>query len=541
MAKELLYYADARAALSRGVAKLAKAVRTTLGPKGRTAILDKGWGTPTITKDGVSVAEEVDLTNRFENLGAQMVKEAASKTSDQAGDGTTTATVLAEAMFTEGLKYITAGANQAALKRGMDAAVAEVVEQLRKSAQPVKGKKEINQVATIASNNDVLIGKMISEAMEKVGKDGVITVEEGKSAETTVDVVEGMQFDRGFLSPHFVTDLEGMKVVLENPYILIHEDKIASVKKLIPLLEMISRQMRPLLIVAEDLEGEALATLVVNKMRGIQQCAAVKAPGYGDRRKEMLEDVATLTGGKAFFKDLGLDLEKIKPDFLGTAKKVEITSEKTTIISGGGHAADISGRVKLIRKTIEDTESDYDREKLQERLAKLTGGVAQLNVGAATEAEMKERKARVEDALHATRAAVEEGILPGGGVALLRASSRLASLKLEGDEALGAEMVRKALESPARWIAENAGVNGAVVVRKILEGKGAFGFNADRLEYGDLIELGIIDPTKVARAALQNAASVAGLLLNAEALIAQAPKKDDEEEEEMGGGGMPQM
>jgi chaperonin GroEL len=419
----------------------------------------------------------------------------------------------------------------------MDLAVAEVVEQLKKNAQPVKGKKEINQVATIASNNDATIGKMISEAMEKVGKDGVITVEEGKSAETTVDVVEGMQFDRGFLSPHFVTDLEAMKVVLENPYVLIHEDKIASVKKLIPLLEMISRQKRSLLIVAEDIEGEALATLVVNKMRGILQCAAVKAPGYGDRRKEMLEDVAILTGGKAFFKDLGLDLEKIKQDFLGTAKKVEITSEKTTIISGGGQAADISGRAKLIRKAIEDTESDYDREKLQERLAKLTGGVAQLNVGAATEAEMKERKARVEDALHATRAAIEEGILPGGGVALLRASARLSSLKLGGDEALGAEMVHKALEAPARWIAENAGVNGAVVVRKILEGKGAFGFNAEKLEYGDLIELGIIDPTKVARAALQNASSVVGLLLNAEALIAQAPKKDDDDEEEMGAGG----
>jgi len=540
MAKELLYYADARAALAKGVEKLARAVRTTLGPKGRTAVLDKGWGTPTITKDGVTVAEEVELTNRFENMGAQMVKEAASKTSDQAGDGTTTATVLAESIFAEGLRFITSGASEAAVKRGIDLAVKEVIEQLVKLAQPVKGKKEINQVATIASNNDVLIGKMISEAMEKVGKDGVITVEEGKSAETTVDVVEGMQFDRGFLSPHFVTDPEAMKVVLENPYILIHEDKIASVKKLIPLLELVSRQKRSLLIIAEDVEGEALATMVVNRIRGIIQCAAVKAPGYGDRRKDMLEDIAVLTGGKAVFKDLGIDMEKIKPDTLGTAKKVEITSEKTTIISGGGSAADMSGRAKLIRKTLEDTESDYDKEKLQERLAKLTGGVAQLNVGAATEAEMKERKARVEDALHATRAAVEEGILPGGGVALLRASSRLSSLKLEGDEALGAEAVRKALEAPARWIAQNAGANGAVIVKKIMDGKGAFGFNADKMEFGDMIEMGIIDPTKVARTALLNAASVAGMLLSADALVATAPKKDDEEEEEEGGG-MPPM
>jgi len=531
MAKQLAFDAKAQEALRRGVVKLADAVKSTLGPKGRNAVLDKSWGSPTITKDGVTVAEEIELTDPFEDIGARLVKEVASKTSDVAGDGTTTATVLAEAIFLEGLKNVTAGANPIALSRGFTKAVDAVVEELKKMSRPVKGKEDIARVGTIAANGDATIGKMIAEAMEKVGKDGVVTVEEGKGLETTVDVVEGMQFDRGYLSPHFITDPDTMEAVLEKPYILVHEDKISSVRDLVPLLEKVAAAGRPLLIIAEDVEGEALATLVVNKIRGTLKCAAVKAPGYGDRRKAMLQDIAILTGAQAVLKDLGVKLESLELSQLGTAEKVTIDADNTTIVRGGGSASAIKGRIEQIRKEIETTTSDYDREKLEERLAKLAGGVAQINVGAATETEMKEKKARVEDALHATRAAVAEGILPGGGVALLRAAAALDKVKATGDEAVGVDIIRRALSMPLKLIAENAGYEGAVVARRVSEGKGNFGFDAERGEYCDMVEAGIIDPTKVARCALQNAVSVAGLLLTTGCLITEIKEKEEEEGE----------
>jgi chaperonin GroEL len=529
MPKQLAFDQDARDALKRGVTKLAKAVKITLGPRGRNAVLDKGYGGPSVTKDGVSVAEEVELKDPNENLGAQLVKEVASKTSDTAGDGTTTATVLAEALFLEGLKHVTAGANSMDINRGLHKGVERVVEELRKMSRSIKDKKEIAQTGTIAANGDEKTGEMIAEAMEKVGKDGVITVEEGKTIDTTVEVVEGMQFDRGYLSPHFVTDPDKMEAVLEDVFVLVHEDKISNVKKLIPLLERVAQAGRPLLVLAEDVEGEALATLVVNKLRGIVKACAVKAPGYGDRRKAMLEDIAILTGGKALFKDLGVDLENLNPKDLGRARKAVVTSENTLIVQGAGTKQAIQARIAQIRREMEQTDSDYDREKLQERLAKLAGGVAQIRVGAATETEMKEKKARVEDALHATRAAIEEGILPGGGVALLRSAASLKSVKLEGDEAVGLDILRKALEAPLRHIAENAGVDGSVVVKKVLEGKGGFGFDAERNRYTDLVDAGIIDPVKVTRSAIQNAASVAGLLLTTDALITDVKEEKDEE------------
>jgi chaperonin GroEL len=533
MAKQIAFDREAREAVLEGVGKLSRAVKVTLGPKGRNAILDKGWGAPTITKDGVTVAEDIELEDPYENMGAQMVKEVASKTSDEAGDGTTTATVLAESIYREGLKYITAGANAMAVKRGIDRAVETTVEKLKKLSKPVSGSTEVEQIAAIAANNDPSVGKMISLAMNKVGKDGVITVEEGKGLETTVDVVEGMQFDRGFLSPHFVNNPDEMKVVVENPLILVWEDKITSIAKFIPFLERVAKQKRPLLIISEDVEGEPLATLVVNKLKGVFQSVAVKAPGYGERRKAMLGDIAVLTGARAFYKDLGVDLENVDLADLGSAKKVEITSENTTVVKGGGAAADVSARVKQIRKEIEASTSDYDREKLQERLAKLTGGVAELNIGAATETELKERKARVDDALAATRAAVEEGVVPGGGVALLRACDALKS-KEKGDEQFGELAVRRALESPMRQIARNAGVDGAVVVKRVREGKGNLGYDALRDEYTDMFKAGIIDPTKVTRSALQFAGSIAGLLLTTNALVSKIP-------EEEGEGGMPDM
>ncbi|MBV8268395.1 MAG: chaperonin GroEL, partial [Planctomycetaceae bacterium] len=526
MAKILAYNEEARQKLASGVTKLARAVRCTLGPRGRNAVIDKGWGSPTVTKDGVTVAEEIELTDPYENMGAQLVKEAASKTSDAAGDGTTTATLLAEALFKEGLKSLAAGADPMALKRGIEQGVAAVVEHVKGQARKVSGKKGITEVASIASNNDRAIGERLADAFEKVGTDGVITVEEGKGFETTVDVVEGMQFDRGYLSPHFVTDQDRMEVVLEDTYILIYEEKISSPTKLIPLLEQIARANKPLLVIAEDVEGEALATLVVNKLRGILKVAAAKAPGYGDRRKAMLGDIAVLTGGKAIFKDLGIELEHVQLSDLGRARKVVIDSENTTIVEGAGTPDEIKGRTEMIRREIAQTDSEYDREKLQERLAKLAGGVAQINVGAATETEMKERKALVEDALHATRAAIEEGIVPGGGTTLIRAASALDSLKLTGDEKLGVDIVRRALEQPARFIAENAGVDGAVVVRKIQKSEEPhFGYDAEAGKWGDMFEAGIVDPAKVTRSALQNAASVAGLLLTTEAIIAEPKKK----------------
>jgi len=532
MAKDLTFERDAREALLRGVQKLSLAVKATLGPKGRNAVLDKGWGGPTVTKDGVTVADEIELSDKTENLGAQLVKEAASKTSDVAGDGTTTATVLTEAIFTEGLKNVTAGADAMALARGIRKAARVLTDELNKLSKKVgKNKTEIAQVGAIASNNDREVGEMLADAMEKVGTDGVITVEEGKTLETTVDVVEGMQFDRGFLSPHFVTDPETMECVLEDPLILIHEDKISNVKGLIPLLEKIAKDGTPLLVIAEDVEGEALATLVVNKLRGICKCAAVKAPGYGDRRKAMLEDIAILTGGKAIFKDLGIELENIEMKMLGRAKKVVIDADNTTIIEGTGRTAAVKGRIEQIRREIETTTSDYDREKLQERLAKLAGGVAQINIGAASETEMKEKKARVEDALHATRAAVEEGIVPGGGVALVRAAKALDSLKLAGDEATGVEIMRKAAVVPLMSIAYNAGHDGPVVLRKVSAGKGAFGFDALKEEYTDLNAAGICDPTKVTRTALENAVSVATLLLTTDCLVTTSPEKSEEESE----------
>ena len=526
MAKQVVFSDEGRAALLRGVNIMAAAVKATMGPKGRNVVIDKKFGSPTITKDGVTVAKEIELKDNYEDMGAQMVKEVASKTSDIAGDGTTTATVLAHAIVREGLKNVTAGANPMGLKRGIDKAVDLVVEELKKMSKSTKDKKEIAQVATIASNNDKTIGNLIAEAMEKVGKDGVITVEESKSAETVLDVVEGMQFDRGYLSPYFVTDPERMECVLEDALILIHEKKISVMKDMLPLLEQVARAGKPFLIIAEDVEGEALATLVVNKLRGTLHCAAVKAPGFGDRRKAMLEDIAILTGGKAITEDLGIKLENIKLEDLGKAKKVVVDKDNTTIVEGAGKTAGIEGRIKQIRAQIEETTSDYDREKLQERLAKLAGGVAVIKVGAATETAMKEKKARVEDALNATRAAVEEGIVPGGGVALLRASTKIETLKLDGDEKVGANIVRRALEEPIRQIVENAGLEGSVIVEKVKAEKVVTrGFDAESLEYVDMIEAGIIDPTKVERVALQNAASVASLLLTTEALVADIPEE----------------
>jgi chaperonin GroEL len=536
--KMLAFDAEARAALMAGVTKLATAVKSTLGPRGRNAILDKGWGAPTVTKDGVSVAEEIVLKDKYENMGAQLVKEAASKTSKVAGDGTTTATVLAEAIFREALRNITAGANAMALNRGITAAVEKVVAELKKVAKPIKGDKEIEQIGTISANGDAAVGKMLAEALGKVGKDGVITVEEGKGFETAIEVVEGMQFDRGYLSSHFVTDQDRMETVYENCSILIHEDKISSAKNLVPLLEQISKADRPLLIIAEDVDADALATLVVNKLRGTLKICAVKAPGYGDRRKEMLEDLAILTGGEAVFKDLGVKLENIKLSALGRAKKVIIDADNTTILEGAGDTKAIQGRIEQIRRAIEATTSDYDKEKLQERLAKLAGGVAEISVGAATESLMKARKSQMEDALHATRAAIEEGIVPGGGVALLRCLHVLDDLKLKGDEATGVAIVRRALEEPARAIAINAGYEGAVVAQKILKGKGSFGFNADTGEYGDMLAMGIVDPAKVTRSALQNAASVAGLLLTTDACVAEKPQKKGAGPAMPPGGGM---
>jgi chaperonin GroEL len=529
MPKQVMFSDEGRAALLRGVNILSLAVKATLGPKGRNVVIDKKFGSPTITKDGVTVAKEIELKDNNEDMGAQMIKEVASKTSDIAGDGTTTATVLAQAIFREGLKNVTAGANPMGLKRGIDKAVDAVVEDLKKMSKSTKDKKEIAQVATIASNNDKTIGNLIAEAMEKVGKDGVITVEESKSAETALDVVEGMQFDRGYLSPYFVTDAERMECVLEDALVLIHEKKISVMKDMLPLLEQVARSGKPFLVIAEDVEGEALATLVVNKLRGTLHCAAVKAPGFGDRRKAMLEDIATLTGGKAITEDLGIKLENIKLEDLGKAKKVVVDKDNTTIVEGAGKANAIEGRIKQIRAQIDETTSDYDREKLQERLAKLAGGVAVIKVGAATETAMKEKKARVEDALNATRAAVEEGIVPGGGVALLRASSAIDGLKLEGDEKVGAAIVKRALEEPIRNIVENAGLEGSVVVEKVKAEKvPTRGFDAESLEFVDMIQAGIIDPTKVERVALQNAASVAALLLTTEALVTDLPEEKKE-------------
>jgi len=532
MAKQIIYGEQSRQAILRGVNQLADAVKVTLGPKGRNVVLDKKFGSPTITKDGVTVAKEIDLKDPLENMGAQMVREVASKTSDTAGDGTTTATVLAQAIYREGARNVVAGANPMELKRGIEKAVEAMTAEIKKMAKPVKGNM-IAQVGTISANADETIGKIIAEAMEKVGKDGVITVEEARTLETTLDVVEGMQFDRGYLSPYFVTDPERMEVVLENPVILIHEKKISSMKDLLPVLEQVARLGRPLLIIAEDIEGEALATLVVNKLRGTLQVAAVKAPGFGDRRKAMLEDIAILTGGNAITEDLGVKLENIKLEDLGKAKKITIDKDNTTIVEGAGVAGKIEGRVKQIRVQVDETTSDYDREKLQERLAKLVGGVAVIKVGAATETEMKEKKARVEDAMHATKAAVEEGIVPGGGVALIRASKALDGLKLEGDQKIGVAIIRRAIEEPCRWIATNAGHEGSIIVSQVKEGKGDEGFNAATETFEDLVKAGVIDPAKVVRNALQNASSIASLLLTTEALICDIP----EEKKEAGGGG----
>ncbi len=526
MPKQLKFEEEARASLLKGVNILAEAVKATLGPKGRNVVIDKKFGSPTITKDGVTVAKEIELKDPYEDMGAQMLKEVASKTSDIAGDGTTTATVLAQAIFREGLRNVTAGANPMGLKRGIETAVAAVVEELKKLSKSTKDKKEISQVATIAANNDKTIGELIADAMEKVGKDGVITVEESKSAETALDVVEGMRFDRGYLSPYFVTDPERMEVVLEDALLLIHEKKISVMKDMLPLLEQVARAGKPLLIIAEDVEGEALATLVVNKLRGTLHCSAVKAPGFGDRRKAMLEDIAILTGGKAITEDLGIKLENIKLDDLGKAKKVVVDKDNTTIVEGAGKQSGIEGRIKQIRTQIDETTSDYDREKLQERLAKLAGGVAVVKVGAATETAMKEKKARVEDSLNATRAAVEEGIVPGGGVALLRAAKAIDGLKLEGDEKVGAQIVKRALEEPIRQIVENAGLEGSVVVEKVkAETVATRGFDAETVQYVDMMQAGIIDPAKVERVALQNAASIASLLLTTEALITDIPEE----------------
>jgi len=522
-AKELHFNTDARAALKRGVDQLAEAVKVTLGPKGRNVVIDKKFGAPTVTKDGVTVAKEIELPDALENMGAQMVKEVATKTSELAGDGTTTATILAQAIFREGLKNVTSGVNPMALKRGIDAAVAAVVEELKKMSLPTKGKKEIAQVGSISANNDKEIGDLIAEAMEKVGKDGVITVEEAKGLETTLETVEGMQFDRGYLSPYFVTDPEKMEAVLEDPLILIHDKKISSMKDLLPILEKVAQMGKPLLIIAEDIEGEALATLVVNKLRGTLRVSAVKAPGFGDRRKAMLEDIGVLTGGQVISEELGLKLENAVVTDLGRAKRIVVDKETTTLIDGQGDDDKIKGRIKEIKAAVEKTTSDYDREKLQERLAKLAGGVAVINVGAPTESEMKEKKARVEDALHATRAAVEEGIVPGGGVALIRAQKALKTLKLaESDEQIGVDIIRRAIEEPMRIIVQNAGGEGSIVVEKVRQSKdNNYGYNAQTDQYEDLVAAGVIDPTKVTRTALQNAASISGLLLTTEALIVE--------------------
>ncbi len=538
MAKELKFAQEARNSILRGVNILADAVKVTLGPKGRNVILEKSFGSPTVTKDGVTVAKEIELEDKFENMGAQMVKEVASKTSDTAGDGTTTATVLAQALYREGSKVVAAGANPMDVKRGIDLAVEEVVKELKKLTKPTKDQKEISQVGKISANNDETIGNIIAEAMNKVGKEGVITVEEAKAMETTLDVVEGMQFDRGYLSPYFVTDPEKMEAVLEDPYILLDEKKISNMKDMLPILEQIAKMGKPLLIIAEDVEGEALATLVVNKLRGTLKCCAVKAPGFGDRRKAMLEDLAILTGGKVISEDLGIKLENIKLNDLGQAKRITIDKDNTTIVDGAGDKDDIEARVKQIRVQTDETTSDYDREKLQERLAKIIGGVAVINVGAATETEMKEKKARVEDALNATRAAVEEGIVPGGGVAYLRCLPALEKLKLEGDKKIGIDIVKRALEEPIRQIANNAGQEGSVVTEKVRNEKGAFGFDAAQDEYTDMIKAGIIDPTKVVRLALQNAASVASLMITTEALVADKPEKKPAYPPMPPGGGM---
>jgi chaperonin GroEL len=539
MAKDITYREDARAAILRGVNALADAVKVTLGPRGRNVILDKKWGSPTITKDGVSVAKEIELQDPMENLGARMVREVASKTSDVAGDGTTTATVLAQSLFREGIKQVTAGANPMDLKRGIDLAVGVVTEELKQLSRPVAGRM-IAQVGTISANSDDTVGGLIAEAMEKVGKDGVITVEESRTMETVLEVVEGMRFDRGYSSPYFVTDAERMEAALENPYILTFEKKISSMKDLLPVLEKVAQQGAPLFIIAEEVDGEALATLVVNKLRGTLRVAAVKAPGYGDRRKAMLEDIAVLTGGKAITEDLGLKLENVRLEDLGRAKKVVVDKDNTTIIEGAGAPKDVEGRVKQIRAQVEETTSDYDREKLQERLAKLVGGVAVIRVGAATETEMKEKKARVEDAMHATKAAVEEGIVPGGGVALLRAipalDTLLADAKLSADTRSGIRIVRRAIEEPARWIATNAGQEGNIVVGKLREMKPEMGYNAATDTFESLTEAGVIDPTKVVRSAIQNAASIAGLMLTTEAVVAEIPEKKKEPATPPGGG-----
>ncbi len=527
MAKELKFDQEARNSILEGVNILSNAVKVTLGPKGRNVVLERPYGSPVVTKDGVTVAKEIELEDHFQNMGAKMVKEVASKTSDTAGDGTTTATILAQAIYREGFKVITAGASPMEVKRGIDFAVEEVIKELKKISKPIKGQKEISQVGTISSNNDSTIGSIIADAMSKVGKEGIITVEEAKAMETTLDVVEGMQFDRGYISPYFVTDPEKMEVILENPFILVFERRISNVKELLPILEQVAKTGYPLLIIAEDVEADALATLVVNKLRGILKCAAVKAPGFGDRRKAMLEDIAILVGGKAIMEDVGIRLEKMRIEDLGRAKKVIIDKDNTTIVDGAGKISEIEARIKQIRSQIEETTSDYDREKLQERLAKLAGGVAVIKVGAATETEMMEKKARVEDALHATRAAVEEGIVPGGGVAYIRCIPALKKIKFEDDRQMGVDIVLKALEEPIRQIAENSGHEGSVVAEKVKQKEGAFGFDADKEEYTDMIEAGIIDPTKVVRLALQNAASVASLLITTEAVVAEKPKKGE--------------
>lgn len=537
MAKEIKFDQEARNLILKGVNTLANTVKVTLGPKGRNVILEKSWGAPTVTKDGVTVAKEIELENKFENMGAQMVKEVASKTSDVAGDGTTTATVLAQAIYREGSKLVAAGHNPMDIKRGIDKAVEKIVEELKKLSKPTKEQKEIAQVGTISANNDPSIGNIIAEAMSKVGKEGVITVEEAKTMETSLDIVEGMQFDRGYLSPYFVTDPERMECVLEDPYLLLHEKKIGNMKDLLPLLEQVARTNKPLLILAEDVEGEALATLVVNKLRGTLKCAAVKAPGFGERRKAMLEDIGVLTGGRMIAEDLGIKLESLKIDDLGRCKRVTIDKDNTTIVEGIGKKGDIEGRIKQIRAQIEETTSDYDKEKLQERLAKLVGGVAVINVGAATETEMKEKKARVEDALHATRAAIEEGVVTGGGVPLIRCIAKLDALKLDDPEQqAGVNILKKALEEPLRWIAQNAGFDGSVVVEKVKTGEGSFGFNAQTDKFEDLVAAGIIDPTKVVRTALQNASSVAGLLITTEACVAEKPKEKEAPPMPPGGG-----
>jgi chaperonin GroEL len=538
-AKKIAFGTDARTAIREGVRKLAKAVKITLGPCGRNVVLEKSFGSPVVTKDGVTVAKEIELEDSYENMGAQMVKEVASKTSSVAGDGTTTATILAESIFEEGLKNITAGANPMQVKRGIEKAVEAIVEELHNMSTPIKSSKQVEQVATCSANQDVEIGKKLAEAMEKVGKDGVITVEEGQQLETLVELLEGMQFDKGYLSPHFINNLQNMTVVLEKPYILVHEKKISSVKSLVPLLEKVAKQGKPLLLIAEDVEGEALATLVVNKLRGVLQVAAVKAPGFGDRRKALLSDIATLTGGEAIFEDLGLQLENIELRQLGRAKRVTIDRDATTIIEGGGSTEAIKGRIEQIKNEIEVCTSDYDIEKLQERLAKLAGGVAQINVGAATEAEMKEKKARVEDALHACRAAVEEGILPGGGVAMLRALPALDKIKAAGDEKIGIDIVRRAVVAPIKQIAQNAGLDGSIVAQKVMESKQKnFGYDALQKEYGDMVEFGVIVPTKVERAALQNGASIASLLLTTDAIVSEIPEKKETPAGGPPGGGM---